>query len=346
MGTDARRRATAVTGRDQTAAGPEERDALPKGTDVRDMSFFALVKLLQQRLPDAPEPGGTDNPAAERIRFGARASFGFPPGEVESFAWDPDTGRGTMRVNFLGIFGPSSPLPPTYTEQVIGTGGEESTLGQFLDLFNHRLTGLLVRIWEHHRHHLRYRSGGNDAISRAISALSGILPADGDKRRAALLPFVGLLRSHNVSASIVASLVGHGTGLPVAIEEFVQRTVVIPPDKRSRLGDSACELGGDLIAGEEVGDLSGKFRVLIGPLERAAFAATLPDQPAFAAIVELIEFSLHDPLAFDVRLQLGRGELPHFTLGEGRLGWDLWLAPEADAAGFADFPGETRHAPM
>ncbi|WP_051356449.1 type VI secretion system baseplate subunit TssG [Azorhizobium doebereinerae] len=329
-------------GADGPAIDQEALDAL----DARNAAFFALALHFERLFPDAPPLGATGDPARERLRFGANPSLGYPPGEVEALTWDAANGHAHMQVNFLGLYGPSSPLPPAYTERVIGSDGAAGSLGLFLDLFNHRLTGLLVRIWKHQRHHLRYRAGAEDAISRAVSALIGLMPAASTIHRAALLPYAGLLSCHSLSASIIAGVISHCSGLPVRIEEFVRRTVVIPPDKRSRLGDTPPELGGDFIAGAEITDDTGMFRVVIGPLDQAAFRAALPDQPAFAAVVDLVELSLRDPLAFDIRLELKPGAVPAFVLGAGRLGWDTWAAPAPDQAGSADFAGDRRMATL
>lgn len=326
----------------------QEHDALDQqaldALDPRRAAFFALAMHFERLFPEAPPLGATGDPARERLRFGANPSLGYPPGEVEALTWDPIHGRARMQVNFLGLYGPSSPLPPIYTERVIGSDGAAGALGLFLDLFNHRLTGLLVRIWKQQRHHLRYSSGAGDAISQAVAALIGLMPAGGSPHRATLLPYAGLLSCYSLSASIIAGVISHCTGLPVRIDEFVPRTVSIPPDKRSRLGETPPELGGDFIAGGEVKDHTGMFRVVIGPLDEPAFRSVLPDEPAFAAVVDLVHLSLRDPLAFDICLELAPGAVPAFVLGEARLGWDTWAAPAPAQAARADFAGDRRMA--
>ncbi|MDQ0509448.1 type VI secretion system baseplate subunit TssG [Ancylobacter amanitiformis] len=343
MAAAARHGAAAVT-RPETMPGATIDQMALDALEPQRAAFFALALHFERLFPDAPPLGATGDPTCERVRFGAHPSLGYPPGEVEALTWNPEAGHALMQVNFLGLYGPSSPLPATYTERVIGSDGAAGALGLFLDLFNHRLTGLLVRIWKQQRHHLRYSAGGGDAISQAVAALIGLLPSGGSLHRPSLLPFAGLLSCYSLSASIIASVISHCTGLPVRIDEFIPRTVTLPPDKRSRLGDAPPELGGDFIAGSEVVDHTGMFRVVIGPLDQTAFRTVLPDQPAFAAVVELVQLSLRDPLAFDIRLELEPGALPAFVLGDARLGWDSWAAPAPAQAGHADFAGDKRMA--
>jgi type VI secretion system protein ImpH len=85
---------------------------------------------------------------------------------------------------------------------------------------------------------------------------------------------------------------------------------------------------------------------VIGPLDHKAFLDVLPDRQNFAAVVELVQLALRDPLAFDIRLEIAAGQLPEFVLGEGRLGWDIWLAPPTDQPGRADFAGDRRMAAL
>lgn len=352
MGTEAGRQAAALSAPAPVPppGAPQERETESESRSedrsngplegLETWSFFALMQRLEEVFPDAPALGGTQDPDLERVRFRAYPSLGYPAREVQRLAFDPEAGRVDMTVNFLGLHGPSSPLPPFYTEQVIEDAANGGVLGTFLDLFNHRLVSLLVRIHQHHRHYLQYRTGAHDQISQMVAALMGLLPGQEEQLRVTLLPYVGLLSCYSLSASIIATLIGHCTGLPVRIEEFVERTVTIPEHQRSRLGETPPELGVDFIVGSDIIDVMGKFRLVVGPIDRATFARLMPDQPLFAEMVELLMLALKDPLACDVRLELDRGELPALTLDGARLGWNTWLAPDPDASGWADFAAD------
>src|SRR5262249_27563863 len=139
-------------------------------------SFFSLIQSLEQIFPDAPPYGGTGDPNTERVRFRANPSLGYPASEVQSLVWDETRKHLDIMVTFLGIYGPPSPVRPFYTEEVIEDAGDGGVLGPFLDLFNHRLTSLLVRIHKNQRHYLRYSHGASDPISLAVASLMGLLP--------------------------------------------------------------------------------------------------------------------------------------------------------------------------
>lgn len=333
MGTEAGRQAAAVS------------DPAPAALEgLETWSFFALMRHLESAFPHAPAFGGTQDPAREPVRFRANPSLGYPAREVQRIEVAEDGSRVDVTVNFLGLQGPSSPLPPFYTEQVIDDAADGGVLGAFLDLFNHRLVSLLARIHKHHRHGLRYEKGARDPVSLMVAALMGLLPGQAEHQRVALMPYVGLLSCYSLSASIIANLIGHCTGLPVRIEEFVERTITIPPEQQSRLGERPPELGADFIVGASIADHMGKFRLVIGPLDQETFFRLLPDRPLFADVLQLLMLALKDPLAFDIRLELAPGELPAFGLGGSRLGWNAWLAPAQRAGGHADFAGEASAA--
>ncbi|MDQ0505589.1 type VI secretion system baseplate subunit TssG [Xanthobacter agilis] len=321
----------------------ESQELEAQGLETQELelwAFFALIQHLERLFPDAPPFGGTRDPQAEAVRFHANPSLGYPAREVERLVFNADGTRADVTVNFLGLQGPSSPLPPFYTEQVIEDAADGGVLSTFLDLFNHRLVSLLVRVHKHHRHALQYERGAHDAVSQTIAALMGLLPGRADRRRVALLPYAGLLSCYSLSASIIAPLIGHCTDLPVRIDEFVPRVVTIPAHLCSRLGDTPPELGVDFIVGADVMDHTGKFRLVIGPVDGPTFARLMPDQPLFAEVLDLLMLALKDPLAFDLRIEIKAGERPAFALGEGQLGWNTWAAPPDDAGGHVDFAAD------
>ncbi|MHB8885003.1 MAG: type VI secretion system baseplate subunit TssG [Methylovirgula sp.] len=302
---------------------------------IAGKSFFALALALEKLFSDAPAFGTTVDPAREKVRFRANPTFGFPAEEVAKIEPRPGSADGLdVTVNFLGLYGPSSPLPPLYTERVISAESEGSPLTKFLDFFHHRLIALIVQIWKHHRYYLRYRPGASDATSASVAALFGLPPhglgARGETLRQSLLPYAGLLSLYSRSASIISHIISHSTGVATRIEEFIPRQVRIPEPQLTRLGVGQASLGEDFILGEEIDDDFGKFRVVIGPLTRAGFEQLLPGEPDFLAIDELIRLSTKDPLEFEHALVLGAGEAPIWQLGKARLGWTTWLDPLQD----------------
>ncbi|MFK4531933.1 type VI secretion system protein ImpH [Bradyrhizobium ottawaense] len=310
---------------DGTLTTPDERD------ELLAFGFFSLVTHLERRFSDAPAIGSTDDPAREAVRFRAAPTLGFPAEEIAGIRQAKAAGeRVEVNVNFLGLHGPSSPLPPFYAERVMHADGKGS-LGDFLDFFNHRLISLLLRIWRYYRHHLRFEEGATDAISVLIGTLFGLVPGEDTARerewRARLLPHAGALALCSRSAKLVAGLISSHLNISARVEEFIWREIDIPRQAQWRLGRPDLELGVDTLAGETMPDIVGKFRLCLGPLNQQQFRSLLPCCETHAILCRLVSVILREPLAWDLQLELALGQTPQWTLGEGELGWTTWIEP-------------------
>ncbi|WP_082646282.1 type VI secretion system baseplate subunit TssG [Bradyrhizobium valentinum] len=304
---------------------PDERDELSA------FGFFSLVVHLERRFSDAPPIGSTDDPAREAVRFRAAPTLGFPAEEIAEIRQvKAASERVEVDVNFLGLHGPSSPLPPFYTERVMHADGMGS-LGDFFDFFNHRLISLLLRIWRYYRHHLRFEEGATDAISVLIGTLFGLVPGDDTANqrewRARLLPHAGVLALCSRSAELVTGVLSSHLNISARVEEFIWREIDIPQEAQWRLGRPGLELGVDTLAGETMPDIVGKFRLCLGPLNQLQFRSLLPGCESHTILCRLINFILREPLAWDLQLELALGQTPEWTLGEGELGWTTWIDP-------------------
>jgi type VI secretion system protein ImpH len=294
-----------------------------------DVLFFQFVEQTSREHPEATPVGSTASVENEVLRFRANRTFAFPPGEIASVKPHAALpGVLDVTVNLIGLYGPSSPLPTVFTERVLDqdTGG---AVADFLDVFNHRLTGLLFQIWKHYRHDLRYETGASDSISLAAGSLMGLLPSAGgvlEGARSTLLPYTGLLAMASRSADTVSRVLGHHIGLDCHVEEFVLRRIFIPSDLRCRLGGPR-ELGVDSVIGESVEDIGGHCRIWAGPMPYERYLEFLPDGSGYARLQDAIEFVVNGPLSRDLGLIIRAGEAPGWQLGTGKLGWTSWLVP-------------------
>jgi type VI secretion system protein ImpH len=115
----------------------------------------------------------------------------------------------------------------------------------------------------------------------------------------------------------------------VQIEENVPRWVFF--SERAAIGRSAsgggARLGANVAIGEKVKDLSGKFRIKVGPLELNGFESCLPGGTGAAAIQRVVDAYVTDFLDYDVELVVQVEDIPPMVLGERRrrLGLNTWL---------------------
>jgi type VI secretion system protein ImpH len=216
--------------------------------NARQYSFFEAVRLLQALHPDAPKLGRQGPPERERIRLRPLLSLGFPTSDIESAeligehaSGAHDAGAPTryrLDVTFLGLYGPSSPLPVHYTEDMVRHEEDESLLRGFLDIFHHRLLSLLYRAWEKYRHSVQFDAAGNDYFSRRLPTLAGLghwsLNTDCSVPSGRMLEYLGLLSLGASAESLRAMLQAHFPDAPVRIEQCVGAWARIPADQCSR----------------------------------------------------------------------------------------------------------------
>lgn len=308
---------------------------------ARRYEFFQLVELLHRHHNDDLEQRyGGSVPVFQRVNYKASASLGFPGSDVLGLAIN-ESGQYEMKVSFLGLQGAQSPLPSYYLEALAHESAhQEGSAGDFLDFFNHRLLTLMHRSWRKYRHYVRYQDDAQDGFSAAVFALVGL--ADSNLRGetpinwSKMLAYAGLLAGRSRSPDVVSGIVSHCFDLAqVEIEEWILRWVDIPLDQRSRTGLSGMTLGEDMVAGERVGDVKGKFALCLRGLSLARFRDFLPDGEEHQPLKTLVSFVLREPLAYDLEIELLESEVKPMRLGDAgscQLGWTTFVDPEGDEA--------------
>ncbi|NIC06394.1 type VI secretion system baseplate subunit TssG [Billgrantia bachuensis] len=322
--------------------GPATPDLAPAALidGARRYDFYQLVELLHRHHDDDLERAASVRPGRERVRFSASASLGFPGSDVVALESRP-SGEYALEVSFFGLQGAQSPLPGYYLESLAHEAAHhEGVARDFLDFFNHRLLTLVHRSWRKYRHYVRYQDGASDGFSAAVFALVGL--ADEELRGEApinwgkMLAYAGLLAGRSRSPEVVESVVGHCFDLDdVSVEQWVHRWVEIPEDQRSRAGLSGMVLGEDVVAGERVADVGGKFALCLKGLGLARFRDFLPDGREHAPLKTLVSFVLREPLAYDLELELLESAVQPMRLGDHgccQLGWTTFVNPESGAA--------------
>jgi type VI secretion system protein ImpH len=332
---------------------PDDRlsaDALRLLEAARRRGFRALMLTLDRLRPgSATALGGAATPHEESIRFRHDPSLAFSTADVVSVREVelPADAAGVSRravevtTSFLGLTGEVSPLPPYMAEEIAQEVAQEERPPRqrdFLDLFHHRAISLLHRGLAKHDVPGSARSDQDDDWSRRILALlgrdvaSGVpLPADTPPRWA-LLRLAPLLAERALSAAALEAcladlLAGELRGAAVAVEQFVGAWVTLAADERTRLGTAASALGRSLVLGERIYDRTGRFRVVIGPLDAEGYDRF--SSPDLARRVLAVAGALAGgDLDVELVLRLAPHAAPGFALssdGRYRLGRNTWL---------------------
>lgn len=311
----------------------------PLFNGARRYEFFQLVELLHRHHGDDLEQRhGGSVPVFQRVRYKSSASLGFPGSDVLALEVN-ESDQYTVEVSFLGLQGAQSPLPSYYLEALAHESAhQEGAAGDFLNFFNHRLLTLMHRSWRKYRHYIRYQDDAQDGFSAAVFALVGL--ADGNLRGetpinwSKMLAYAGLLAGRSRSPDVVSGIVSHCFDLAqVEILQWIHRWVDIPIDQRSRNGLSGMTLGKDMVAGERVADVNGKFALCLRGLSRARFRDFLPDGEEHQSLKTLVSFVLREPLSYDLELELLENDVKPMRLGDAgscQLGWTTFVNPNGD----------------
>lgn len=290
-----------------------------------EFSFFQAMRLLTI-LARADAVGG--KPVEIRLR--PDLSLAFPAADVAGIDRDGEDYR--LTATFLGLYGPASPLPTFYTEELLDeAAADASTSREFLDIVNHRLFNLFHQCSVKYRLFHQVTEGGDEELPERLFCLIGL--GEAVMRRSlpdpkSLLRHSPLLIQNSRSALGLKTVLTHDLGLPVQVTQCLPRRVTVPADQLLSLGMSGSCLGIDSVVGSEVTDVTGKFRVHVGPIGRADFDALLPGATGRQRLDSLVGLYVNEPLAWDVELVLAPGATPAATLGTppgSRLGWDSWL---------------------
>jgi type VI secretion system protein ImpH len=299
--------------------------------------FFQFVRLMGRALRGRRPLGRFGDPTAETIRLGSVPSLGFPGSEVREFEID-ENGQPRARVAFFGLYGPLGVLPTPYTEIIRQRQrDQDAAIGEFFDLFNHRLLSLFVRAWERARPGVGYERGERDSFARILMASVG-LGTKGLAGRQAIpdetfLYYAGLLSQTPRSTSALEQIVGEYFDAPTAVIPFAGAWRPLEKSTQTRFRDrpgEAEQLGVGTILGDEVWDQQSVIRLRLGPLPLAQYLSFLPDGDAYPPLKSILRFYRGEDLDAEVQLVLKREEAPRAGLdvqgaAEPRLGWVSWM---------------------
>jgi type VI secretion system protein ImpH len=315
--------------------------------------------------------GLSGSPSDEVVRLRAHAALWFPPSAVHDLILDPG-GAAVLTTPLIGLFGPSGVLPRHYTEMILrlqreAKGPERTALRDWLDLFNHRFLSLFYRAWQKYRIDVPYERGEYareepDDFTRCLLSLVGLgLPGlrrrlhvshrdvwSGRQRRLAevedlvLLYYGGLLAQRPRNACSLESFLRDYFQTSVQVRQFQGQWLPLGEENRSRLGGPPGGnnlLGVNLVVGERVWEVQGKFRVRVGPLSYSQFLEFLPDRTpaasrkAFFILAHLVRLYAGPEWVWDIQLVLAAQDVRPCALADegglgARLGWNTWLVSQ------------------
>ncbi|MEN6508856.1 MAG: type VI secretion system baseplate subunit TssG [Smithella sp.] len=308
-------------------------EILEKG---RRFSFIQVMRLMRLlgHSPENVEDTQTFVRQAQSLRIRSQNNLSFPASDVASIERaEGETPGFLVNATFLGLYGPASPLPTFYTEDLIQQeSDEESAARDFLDIFNHRLFMLFFRCSMKYRLFFQVCEENNPEILNKLYCLIGL----GEVRHRRDMPYAysmirysGILSQHPRSAWGLETMLSDAFSYaPVKVMQCAARRVKIPLSQRLLLGRTGSNLGIDSVIGGQISDHNSKFRLRIGPVNYPLFQTLLPGSEENKRLSALTRFYLLEPLEYDMELILREGEASCVRLGAEtarRLGMDTWI---------------------
>jgi type VI secretion system protein ImpH len=328
--------------------------------EAHRFDFFQAVRVLERMAAEQADGGATRHPVGEdfaprqeAVRFRAHVSQNFAAGEIVEIqsAKPKETDSALppeMIVAFLGLTGPNGVLPRHYTSLLIErTRAKDYALRDLLDLFHHRIISLFYRAWEKYRFPITYerlardeRAAKEDLFTDCLYCLLGL----GTRRLRgrvgfddeAFLYYGGFFAHQPRNAVSLECMLADYFEQDVRLLQFHGQWLYLSRDDQSALPNAEmpeglnCHLGRNVIVGERVWDIEGKFRVRLGPLGIAEFRRFMPDGDALLPISQMIRTYVGGQFDFDVQPVLKAAEVPWCQLGgdgasPARLGWNTWV---------------------
>ncbi len=269
-----------------------------------------------------------------KIRFKSNTSLSFQKSEIDSiyFIEEYKNIYVEIKLNFLGIFGSSSPLPSHYSEMVLSSLDEDLVLHDFLNLFNHHLQKFVYPIWEKHRYYIQYKKDLTDKFSKYILSFLGLNFVNIKNSRLnlqKLIPCIGILSMKHKSAGTLKAILRHYLSHnDIEIIQCIPSKYNIPTWQYSSLGESNISLGSDFLIGESVISKNIKFRILLKNIKSTEIIQYSILGEKLAQISDIVSFSLKEHLEYEVCLEVKKEEKTQMLLdssSKNYLGINCWI---------------------
>jgi type VI secretion system protein ImpH len=278
--------------------------------EYHQFNFFQAVSLLEEYF----QSQGIRNPLdTGRVRFVPDPSISFPPNDIAGIR--DAKGLFVMMLSFMGLVGVTSPLPVYFSEYLSRRQEHAPALYNFLTIFNHRFHTLFYKSWKKYHFIKSFAPDGSDPFSKNIGKLTGCVNETMSKDQLRLLAYCGILAGLRRGPAALESMISdYFAGIPVNVVQFYPRWA--PLRQKTQVGIDS-RLGMTALCGTTFFDVSGKFRVVIGPLKREVYETYLSKSENIATMQSIIKSYITDPLDFDIEVQLQSMELVPVCLG-----WD------------------------
>ena len=301
--------------------------------------FHQAIKLLEYLHPEALPFGETVSPSEEVVTVKSRIYFESLSSDIYSLQNEPfdSSAPSILNVNFMGIAGIQGPLPFPYSEMIIQRiRGGDSSLKDFLDIFNHRLISILHRIRKQYLISLNSRSPEKIEISHGLKSFLGLgLPAVQDKLHVpdrSLLKYAALYWTNPRSELGLAHILNAYFRAPFVVKKCTGRWRYLSKNNVTQLkrGGKWQKLGQGAVLGTRAWDQAGHFSLHMGPLTIDQLDDLLPNGQWFPRLQDLTRLYVGPVLDFDLHYRVEKPPSTYLSQ-KSYLGWRSWLGKSLES---------------
>lgn len=352
-----------------TESGPQGSDlvnSISKRPGLFDVhQALRLLELAGLQAETGKPIGGDADPVDEVARLRGHPSLAFSASPIRSLKVGRQASNGAgvdgqveLELTFAGLVGTAGVMPPSYTEEVIHrSAGRDTSLKDFLDLFQRRTLALFHRAWRKYRMPFSFEltaqsTGEYDRTTQSLLALIGMGTGGMLQRQAiddlSLIHFAGTMASGPRSAEGLENALRTAFGFDFTVCSLQGHWIDLPEEDCSRLlrdGESPTEmhaLGVGFALGTRIWDVQSRISIQATNMDLATFRHFAADGEGRIKIFSILRAFLGETIDADLQLTLSAGESEGIQLGSHAglgLGFDSWLETEStpSAQRFASF---------
>jgi len=239
----------------------------------------------------------------ENLKIRTNPGLTFVKREVESIV-EKDINQSKsyeISSNIYGLDGVTGPIPHWLNLIIANEDKDYAPLGDFLNIFSHRFIQYLYEAWIKNQPFLSFQRKNSD-IATILFSLSGANHHNKNQLSMSSFSYIGNIGHKYGSANSLEILLNNyyeHLNIKFKIKEFVKRKLSLSKDERSRLGKNIL-LKNNFILGKHVFDISGSFRIIMGPMNYKEYLEFLPNGQHHNNFVNLIESYISPLLSWDV----------------------------------------------
>jgi type VI secretion system protein ImpH len=263
----------------------------------------------------------------------------YPQSDIAEISKSEGDNQYQITTTFFGLYGVSSPLPGFYTEELLDDEWDElENRKSFLDVIHNHLYPLLYQAWLKYKFPVNTVEFESKKYWEIIFSLIGLPEAfrQDQAQYGYLLKYSGILSQRSKSMQGLQSILSdYFQDLVVTIQPCVERVVPIIDKQRCLLGLQNYQLGEDSCIGQQVADRTGKFNILLGPVNQQQFEALQSEGKSVKFIQSILAVYLNQPLEFNVIFVLEIDVLQSTQLGQSNwsaLGQSTWLFAQSNTS--------------